>query len=212
MRPLRRKLVLVGDEAVGKTAILSIHTRGEFPDNHVPTVFENYMQELWVSGAPFRLSLVDTAGHPQMSTVRSLSYADTHVVILCFAVDQPKSLMHAVERWPRELAAFCPGVALILLATKCDLREDPMVEQRLAQQGEHPVTFEEGLEAAARIGAHRYLECSAMHDIGIGELFEHAARIALDEKPRGARTTQLRRRRTHRLSVKSWFSAPELVF
>lgn len=36
------KLVAVGDGAVGKTSLLCVYMKGEFPEDHVPTVFENY--------------------------------------------------------------------------------------------------------------------------------------------------------------------------
>ncbi|KAI8058326.1 P-loop containing nucleoside triphosphate hydrolase protein [Syncephalis plumigaleata] len=216
-RPIHRKIVMVGDAAVGKTALLSIHTAGTFPDDHEPTIFDNYLQETWVDGDAYRLSLVDTAGQEALGAVRSLSYADTHVVILCFSVDRPETLANAMTSWSSELAELCPGVAILLLATKCDLREDPTVERRLAAKGQHPVTYEEGLRAAHLMGAQRYLECSAMHDIGVNEIFEQAARAALDAEPRGVniireqkmqqrRSRGVSRRLTKRISSRvSWF-------
>ena len=35
-------LVIVGDGAVGKTSFLMRFCKNEFPDVHIPTVFENY--------------------------------------------------------------------------------------------------------------------------------------------------------------------------
>ena len=70
-----------------------------------PTVFENYVHDLYVDDQLVELSLWDTAGapsariylaHPHVSSfiigqeefdrLRSLSYAETHVIMICFSV------------------------------------------------------------------------------------------------------------------------------
>ena len=45
-----KKLVVVGDGECGKTSLLMVFCRGEFPDYYVPTIFENYVSELQVRG------------------------------------------------------------------------------------------------------------------------------------------------------------------
>ncbi|GAV28173.1 hypothetical protein PMKS-001643 [Pichia membranifaciens] len=48
------------------------------------------------------------------------------------------------------------------------------------------VTYEEGVSVAKQIGALRYLECSAMKNRGVKEVFTEAARIALTARPGAA--------------------------
>ena len=43
-----KKLVVVGDGECGKTSLLMVFCRGEFPEYYVPTIFENYVSELQV--------------------------------------------------------------------------------------------------------------------------------------------------------------------
>jgi len=47
-RGTRRKLVVVGDGACGKTSLLIAFAQDEFPETHIPTVFETYLTEMKV--------------------------------------------------------------------------------------------------------------------------------------------------------------------
>ena len=44
------KIVAIGSPACGKTSVLSVISKGQFPDVYVPTVFENYVANIKVYG------------------------------------------------------------------------------------------------------------------------------------------------------------------
>ncbi|KAI9488056.1 small GTPase superfamily [Zychaea mexicana] len=178
-KPATRKLVICGDGATGKTTLLNVFTRGYFPQVYEPTVFENYVQEVVVDGQEVELSLWDTAGQEEFDRLRSLSYAETHAVIMCFSVDSRDSLENIPNRWMNEIVEHCPEAKILLVALKCDLRDN---EELLRRKNISPVLYEEGLEVARSINAVRYLECSAKHNRGIRECFEQAARVSLNVK------------------------------
>lgn len=50
MGSIRKKLVIVGDGACGKTCLLIVFSKDQFPEVYVPTVFENYIADIEVDG------------------------------------------------------------------------------------------------------------------------------------------------------------------
>lgn len=50
MANIRKKLVIVGDGACGKTCLLIVFANNTFPELYVPTVFENYVTDIEVDG------------------------------------------------------------------------------------------------------------------------------------------------------------------
>ena len=55
------KLVIVGDAHVGKTCILITKQTGKFPENYIPTVFDNCVTEITVDDKLYSLALWDIA-------------------------------------------------------------------------------------------------------------------------------------------------------
>lgn len=172
-------------------------TRGYFPQVYEPTVFENYVHDIFIDGQSVQLSLWDTAGQEEFDRLRALSYSDTHCIMLCFSIDSPDSLENVQLKWVGEIADHCEGVKLVLVALKCDLRNDEGANPGLIEDesfnpyhqshsSKRLVSYEEGLEVARKVGALRYLECSAKKNRGVNEAFSEAARCALNAKPKGA--------------------------
>ncbi|KAG9541852.1 hypothetical protein KCU97_g20190, partial [Aureobasidium melanogenum] len=123
---MRRKLVIIGDGACGKTSLLSVFTLGYFPTRYVPTVFENYVTDCRVDGKSVQLALWDTAGQEDYERLRPLAYSQAHVILIGFSVDTPDSLENVKHKWADEATERCPGVPIILVGLKKDLRDDPV--------------------------------------------------------------------------------------
>ena len=76
------KCVMVGDGTVGKTSLAISYTTGAFPEDHIPTVFDNYSVNTSVDGQPICLGIWDTAGQDDYSRLRPYSYPNTDYVFL----------------------------------------------------------------------------------------------------------------------------------
>ncbi|XDB48734.1 hypothetical protein AB1E18_002314 [Capra hircus] len=179
MAAIRKKLVIVGDGACGKTCLLIVFSKDQFPEVYVPTVFENYIADIEVDGKQVELALWDTAGQEDYDRLRPLSYPDTDVILMCFSIDSPDSLENIPEKWTPEVKHFCPNVPIILVGNKKDLRQDEHTRRELAKMKQEPVRSEEGRDMANRISAFGYLECSAKTKEGVREVFEMATRAGL---------------------------------
>lgn len=148
----------------------------------------NHLPDIFVDNIHIELSLWDTAGQEEFDRLRSLSYDDTHAIMLCFSVESKDSLENIESKWINEVAENCPNVKLVLVALKCDLREN--ADEEGEGEGEpvaggakkELINYNQGLEVARRINALRYLECSAMRNRGVNEAFTEAARVALSVK------------------------------
>jgi len=181
MVPPRKKLVIVGDGACGKTCLLTTFSKDQFPEDHIPTVFETDVADIEVDGTFVELALWDTAGQEDYDRLRPLSYPHTDVILMCFSIDNPDSLANIPEKWTPEVRQFCPNVPIILVGNKKDLRNDENTKRELSKMKKEPVISAEGSLICERIKAYAYLECSAKTREGVRNVFETAARAALTE-------------------------------
>jgi Ras family protein A len=139
------------------------------------------------------LALWDTAGQEEYDRLRPLSYPETDLIFVCFAIDCPNSLENVMDKvstppltstsestsesnktqWYPEVLHFCPYTPLILVGLKSDLRYKKTCIDMLKTQGLTPVTTEQGLAVARKMGA-QYMECSSKEMTGVEEIFERA--------------------------------------
>ncbi|CAL1703372.1 unnamed protein product [Somion occarium] len=166
------KCVVVGDGAVGKTCLLISYTTNKFPSEYVPTVFDNYAVTVMIGDDPYTLGLFDTAGQEDYDRLRPLSYPQTDVFLVCFSVTSPASFENVKEKWFPEVHHHCPGVPCLIVGTQIDLRDDPQVLEKLARQKQRPVTAEQGERLARELGAVKYVECSALTQKGLKNVFD----------------------------------------
>ena len=173
------KCVVVGDGAVGKTCLLISYTTKSFPEEYIPTVFDNYSAQTSVDGQLVILNLWDTAGQEEYDRLRTLSYPQTNIFVICFSISSPSSYDNVRYKWYPEVTRHCPNVPVLLVGTKRDLRDDLETVNKLKEQSLMPTTPQQGTSLAKQVGAVKYLECSALLQDGVQEVFLEAVRAVL---------------------------------
>ncbi len=77
-----------------------------------------------------------------------------------------------------EVKHFCPNTPIILVGTKLDLRDDAATVERLKKKRLAPITRKQGEAMQREIAAVAYMECSALTEVGINDVFDTALRAA----------------------------------
>ncbi|KAG9149026.1 hypothetical protein Leryth_010630 [Lithospermum erythrorhizon] len=189
------KCVTVGDGAVGKTCMLISYTSNTFPTDYVPTVFDNFSANVVVDGSTVNLGLWDTAGQEDYNRLRPLSYRGADVFLLAFSLISKASYENVAKKWIPELRHYAPGVPIILVGTKLDLRDDkqffvdhPGAMAITTAQFVFVMTirlhattlpFFQGEELKKLIGAVAYIECSSKTQQNVKAVFDAAIKVVL---------------------------------
>ncbi|XP_077963235.1 ras homolog family member Gb isoform X1 [Gasterosteus aculeatus] len=147
------------------------------------SVCTSWCVQVTVDNRVISLNLWDTAGQEEYDRLRTLSYPQTNVFIICFSISSPASYENVKHKWHPEVSHHCPAVPILLVGTKSDLRSDGETQRKLKEQNQAPVGHQQGAALARHIHAARYLECSALNQDGIKDVFAEAVRAVLDPQP-----------------------------
>ncbi|XP_036972280.1 rho-related GTP-binding protein RhoF [Acanthopagrus latus] len=173
------KIVIVGDGGCGKTSLLMVYAKGDFPEKYAPSVFEKYVTTISLGGKEIKLNLYDTAGQEDYDRLRPLSYQEANLVLICFDVTNPTSFENVLIKWFPEVRHFCRDIPVILIGCKTDLRKDKECTRKLKAMNQDPITYTQGEETRQQMNAELYLECSAKYQENVEDIFREATKRTL---------------------------------
>ena len=196
-------IVTVGDSKTGKSSLLCALKDGKLTNQEVPESFSTFTHKMKVDGRKLELGLWDTSGDPKYEGLRRLSYPNCDVFIVCYSVNSRRSFENVSKVWLPELEKHgSPSAPVVIVATKKDSRPRASLNRNgsIGLNSGKPVpperfvTYDEGLQLANNVHAYAFLECAALSENGVNDVFEQVVRAVLKHvKDEKAKDKQKRR-------------------
>jgi small GTP-binding protein len=161
--------------------MLISYTTNRFPEDYVPTVFDNYTADITVDNKAHVLNLYDTAGQEDYDRLRPLSYPQTDLFIVTFSVTSSSTFENVRTKWIPEIQHYAPGVPFILVGTKIDLRNGDS----------HHISKSHGEKLCEELNGQAYLECSAKSQDGLKGVFDTAIHTVVASRKKPAKQKKI---------------------
>lgn len=89
-------------------------------------------------------------------------------------------------QWVPEITHHCPKTPFLLVGTQIDLRDDAATLEKLSKVKQRPITVDNGEKLQRELRAVKYVECSALTQKGLKNVFDEAILAALEppEQPK----------------------------
>lgn len=126
----RGKVVVIGDDGVGKTCGLISYTCQTFPGEYTPMKIDDYTANVMIDGKPWALSLFDSNGAHEKKQDRFETYSkgtEVGVFLIYFDVMNRESFNNVETFWIKEIEEYNMekqlNIPYLLIACKTDLRD-----------------------------------------------------------------------------------------
>lgn len=167
------KLVFLGDQAVGKTSIITRFMYDTFDYNYQATIGIDFLSKtVYIDQRTIRLQLWDTAGQERFRSLIPSYIRDSSAAVVVYDITNRSSFVNT-EKWVEDIRAERgPDVAIALVGNKKDLDD------------RRQVTEAEGQALAEKLGV-LFSECSAREGTNVKPLFRSLARVlpGMDSQP-----------------------------
>lgn len=156
------KLLILGDQKVGKTSMLLRFTEDYFPNSHIQTLGIDFKLKVQnINNKTYKFQIWDTAGQERFRKLTTAYYKNAKGIILVFDINRKESF-DMVTFWMAEIQKHAlDGVTKVLVGNQID-RPDRVI------------TTNEGKIKAELLGVE-YFETSAKSGEGIESLFNYMA-------------------------------------
>lgn len=169
----RYKIVMLGDGAVGKTAMTTRFTQNFFDSDYKRTIGSDFaIKRLTLEEDDIEtqvtLQVWDLAGQPRFESVRQGFYRGSRGGLLLYDVTRRRTFLN-VDNWKEEaFGNLQDEIPLILVANKVDLKESRVV------------TTEEGKKYAKKNG-FIYVESSALTGENVEEAYSTLCKRMIED-------------------------------
>ncbi|WVO18243.1 mitochondrial Rho GTPase 1 [Cryptococcus depauperatus] len=164
------RIVLVGDDGVGKSSIITSLIKESFVTN-VPHVVPEVTIPPEITPGNFTTSIIDTSASPRSRSHLLNSISRAHVICLVYSIDDPSSFDRVAEYWLPLFRREGINVPVILVGNKIDLRGGRVTNQGLEDESAPIMREFKEVETV--------VECSALLPLNVSEVFYFAQKAVL---------------------------------
>lgn len=171
------KLVLLGDQGVGKSSIALRFVRGEFHEHHEATIGAAFLtQTINVGQSSVKFDIWDTAGQERYHSLAPMYYRGAAAAIIVYDVNVANTFNRALA-WVKELRQQTAQSVLIVLAgNKADLAS------------EHRAVSVDEAQSFAEENGLIFAEVSAKTGLAVQEIFMTIAQKLVKRAEQGGET------------------------
>ena len=161
------KLMIIGDQAVGKSSLTARYTEEVFYPNIIGTAGMNLDRKIFkINDDTLRVMIYDTAGHDRFRQIVTSHYKGAHGVILVYDVSDAKTFSSVTE-WMQHIETNKDkSTKVILIGNKVDLEAKE-------------VTYKQGKELAEKFEVD-FNETSAFSGFNVNQAFESLVKKIYD--------------------------------
>lgn len=122
MALLKFKITFIGDQATGKTSLITRFKHGSFDGDYQATIGVDFLSKtVFVGGTSVRLQLWDSAGQERFHSLIPSYVRDSMAVVIVFDLSNPQSF-NSVTLWLEDVKkSRGEDVLLFLVGNKSDL-------------------------------------------------------------------------------------------
>ncbi|OAX33515.1 GTP binding protein [Rhizopogon vinicolor AM-OR11-026] len=150
--PRRTKVVLLGDQSVGKTSLITRFMYDQFDNTYQATIGIDFLSKtMYVEDRTVRLQLWDTAGQERFRSLIPSYIRDSSVAIVVYDITDRQSFL-STSTWIDDVKAERGSdVMIVLVGNKADLSEKRQVtiEEATAKSTQMNIMF---IETSAKAG------------------------------------------------------------
>ena len=151
-RNIRYKLVLFGNESVGKTSLVERFVNDKFEINYVSTLGYNvYEKQLAYKNALISLMIYDIGGQEQFRELRKKYAEGAHTGLVVFDLTNSNSFDRVTD-WAYNLQEFAGEIPFIIVGNKIDLEDKRQVDKEKAANLAIELDAVEYFETSAKTG------------------------------------------------------------
>jgi len=125
------KILVIGDQGVGKTSLILRYSDGTFPTGVGHSIGVDFkIRTIKLNGKVVKLQMWDTAGQEQFRTLSLSYYRGANGIILAYAINDLESFENIDRQWRLEVDRYAgDSCAKVIVGCKTDLEEKRVVKK-----------------------------------------------------------------------------------